>query len=130
MEDPALINVWTDWDFALLRAYQIIQDYTNPENGQLLWVDQSPEVDWEITSVFSGHDEALERAHEKRDKLKPGEKLVATAQFRFPDDPPSMSKWLEDLENDTARPMPANAPKDARPPTPEELAALRAGKLG
>lgn len=129
VEDPALINVWTDWDFALLRAYQIIEDYTDKETGQLVWIDQSPEVDWDVKSSFSGSIEAEERAMKNRE-LKPGERLYSVPVPRNPDDPPSMSKWLEDMENDTARPMPANAPSGARPPTPDELAQIKAGKLG
>lgn len=128
--DPALIQVWTDWDFALLRAYQIIEDYTLKTNGQLIWVDQSPEVDWDVESSFSGHDAALEIAHKNREELKPGETLIARPSFRNPEDPPSMTKWLEDMETGNARPMPADAPGGARPPTPEELEQIRAGKLG
>lgn len=127
--DPALINVWTEWDFALLRAYQIIEDYTDKATGQLVWIDQSPEVDWDVKSSFSGSRAAEDRYMKDRE-LKPGETVYAVPSIRNPEDPPSMIKWLEDLENDRAMPMPANAPKGARPPTPEELEQIRAGKLG
>lgn len=125
-ENPALINVWTSWDFALLRAYQIIEDYTDKETGQLVWVDQSPEVDWDIRHSYSGSREA-ELRYMKDKELKPGENIYAVPSIRNPEDPPSMLKWLTDLENDQARPMPANAPQGARPPTPEELARMRSG---
>jgi len=60
----------------------------------------------------------------KDKELKPGESVYAVPSIRNPEDPPSMLKWLSDLEEDRARPMPANVPEGARPPTPEELAAI------
>lgn len=58
-------------------------------------------------------------------ELKPGESVYAVPVLRDPDNPPSMLTWLEDLEKGEARPMEAHAPRGSRPPTAEEIAALR-----
>ena len=125
--DPALAHVPTSWDLALLRAYEIIQAYTG-ENGQLAWVDASPDVYWRERRGWSGHDEALEKAKEDAGDLPKGQYIYMEPEFDFPDDPPSLSKWVQQLDKDREEDMVDDAPRQekGRPPTPAELAALNA----
>jgi len=127
--DPIADTQWTDWDFALDRAFQVIEDFTDSQNGQLIWWDQSPEVRWEVRKRFSGHDAAVERRrnelHESGKELDPGEDLYAVPVFDNPQKPPTMNSWFEMLEEENGRIRPRGAPEGARPPTPQELADLK-----
>lgn len=94
---------WTTWDYALASTLQLIEDYTDKSTGQLYWYDQSDKVEWEVKSMFSGSQAALDR--EKDRDLEPGETLYAEPVFRNPEDRPTINEWLEDLANDTLHPQ-------------------------
>lgn len=115
---------WTTWDYALADAYQIIEDYTDSESGQWLPYDQSGDVYWDVKSRISGSLAAIRKAEENRE-LQPGESLYAVPVFRDDKDKPTLESWLKDVAEETNDARPAQA-KGARPPTPEELAALEA----
>lgn len=93
---------WTDWDITLATILQLVEDYTDKNTGQLYWIDQSDKVDWEVKSMFSGSQAALDR--EKDHELEPGETLYAVPVFRDDEDRPTISDWLKELEDDTAHP--------------------------
>lgn len=119
-EDPALVTVWTEWDYILLRVYQYIEDYTTP-NGQLVWVEEDPDVSWEITKVESFLERERHMFRESND-IREWENLRSKPVWDPEDEPPSMEKWLkriEEMENGGS-----NRPQRGRPPTPAELAAL------
>jgi hypothetical protein len=126
-EDPALVNVPTGWDIALIRALQIIEDYTG-SNGQLIWIDSSKDVDWDIRKSWSGHDEAIERATKDAGELDPGVALYAVPVPRDPANPPTLLQWAESMaeeELDNEGDL-IPVPEIGKAPTHEELLALRA----
>jgi hypothetical protein len=91
---------WTDWDYSLASVAQLIEDYTDKNNGQLYWIDASDKVSWELKSSYSGYDAAID----KDDKnLEPGESRYAVPVFDE-DDPPTISEWIESLEDETNHP--------------------------
>jgi hypothetical protein len=122
--DPSLANVWTEWDFILLRVFQYLEDYTT-QNGHPIWIEEDPDVYWEPTKTESGYERAL---HEYREanKLEPYEAVRMKPTWHEDAEPPSMEKWLNRLQREEEtggfdHPM-GGIP---RPPTPEELARLR-----
>lgn len=121
----AMSKDWTDWDYILSDVYQIITDFTDPESGQIMWFDQSAEVYWDVKRKSSGYMEAVENARKGDKELPAGVTLYAVPEFMNPDNKPTMASWLKDLEEDKADRRPSEH-RNARPPTPEELAAIRA----
>ncbi len=120
-DEPSLVNVWVEWDYILLRVMSYLKDYTST-NGQLVWFDEDPDIDWEISKRVSYHDKDMASFKEDND-VKPWETLTAKPHVREGSEAPSMSKWikmLEDEQTDSDRPAPG------RPPTAEELAAMSA----
>lgn len=95
-------NEWTEWDMALASVAQLIDDYTDKNNGQLYWVDASDKVQWEVRSSFSGYDAAV-KAEEENHEFLPGESLYAVPVIDE-NDPPTFQEWLEQLDNDTLYP--------------------------
>jgi len=121
---PAMASVWTEWDYILLRVYQYLQDYTT-ENGHPIWVEEDPDVGWDITTVTSGYEQEIHQFNENNE-VKPYQKLRAKPIWGDDVEPPSMEKWLRALEEDAKtgfEAMPEGG--TPRPPTPEELARLR-----
>lgn len=92
---------WTDWDITLASVLQLIEDYTDKNTGQLYWIDQSDKVEWEVKSMFSGSQAALDR--EKDRELEPGETLYAEPIF-LGEERPTIHDWLKELEEDAAHP--------------------------
>lgn len=123
--DPALVGVWTPWDFALLHAYQLHEDFTSGESGQWLPFDASPEVDWEVHTSYSGYMESVEK-YQKEHKDVPGERLYATPVFRDEEHKPTIEDYLKIMEEEreTGQRARKEEYRDARPPTAAELAAL------
>lgn len=116
------VEHWTDWDYALLYAFQMMEDLTDPQSGQFMPYDQSDKVWWEPVRTTSGYLRAVETETEKS-KTKPGERISAKPVFMEPTNPPTIESWLKEMEDGPSAPPEF---MDARPPTPEELAALRA----
>lgn len=117
---------WTEWDYLLADVEQTISDYTDPESGQYMPYDQSGEVDWDAQLKFSGALHAIQAA-EKSHPAKEGESYYAVPSFRDPANKPTLESWAKDLEEGKADGRPPEA-RESRPPTAEELAALRARK--
>jgi hypothetical protein len=114
---------WTTWDYVLADAFQVIEDYTDAESGQWLPFDQSGDVYWDVKSRISGSLAAIRKAEENRKELKPGESLYAVPVFKDENNKPTLESWLNDVAEEKNDARPAQA-RDARPPTPEELAAM------
>lgn len=91
---------WTDWDFTLAAVLQIIEDYTDKSSGQLMWYDQSDDVEWEVKSVYSGSQAALE-ADDRT--LEPGESTYAIPIFKD-GKKPTIHDWIKELESDSTHP--------------------------
>lgn len=90
---PYMSSEWTDWDFALASVGQLIEDYTNKDNGQLYWIDSSDKVEWQVRSSYSGYDAAMDGESES---LEPGESRYAVPVYDE-DDPPTLTEWIESL---------------------------------
>ena len=95
-------KAWTDWDYTLASVAQIIEDYTDKNNGQLYWVDASDKVEWEVKSSFSGYEAAVDAERNSRE-LEVGESLYAVPIIDE-DDPPTFQEWIDALDNDTNHP--------------------------
>jgi hypothetical protein len=115
---------WTDWDFVLAEVYQIIEDYTDKNSGQWIPYDSSGDIWWEVKSSYSGSTEAIEREQKNRGELKPGESLYAVPVFDESKPKPTLESWARDIEDEKADRRPEEH-RNARPPTAEEIAALR-----
>lgn len=115
---------WVEWDFILADVYQAICDITDSETGQLMHFDQSPNVYWDIKLRHSGSQEALDKYRKANPDLPAGASPYAVPVFRDPENKPTVEQWLKDLEEGKADLRPEEH-RDARPPTPEELAAIR-----
>lgn len=116
----------TDWvveDYILADVYQIIEDFTNKDNGVWLPYDQSGDVWWDVEERYSGYDEAIAKAQESRKEPKPGITLYAVPTFADPDNKPTLESWIRDMNEGKADGRPEKA-RNGRPPTPEELAAM------
>jgi len=114
-------DVWTDWDYILADVFQTIEDYTDPESGQFMPFDQSGDVHWDVHSRFSGANAAIDKRRADKE-LKPGESLYAVPVFDEKKPKPTLESWARDLQEEkVGRP---ESVRDARPPTPEELAKL------
>lgn len=87
---------------ALAAVCQIIEDYTNKDNGQLYWIDSSDKVTWDVKSSFSGYDAAIESARETHN-FQPGESLYAMPVYDE-SAPPTLAEWVESVTQDSVRP--------------------------
>lgn len=122
-ENPALASVYTEWDFVLVRVYQYMQDYTT-ENGQPIWVEEDPDVQWEMETRGSFLSKEIHDYRETHN-LKPWQFPTAKPVWEDNVEPPSMRKWLKRLD-DEAQGRDTDKPVRGRPPTVEELAAMQA----
>jgi hypothetical protein len=120
---PALASVWTEWDYILVRVVQYIEDYTTA-NGHLVWIDEDTDVYWEIDKASSGYERDTHDYREKNE-VHPWENLRAIPKWEDDVEPPSMEKWLRRLEEDEGQGFDRPQGGTPRPPTAEELAALR-----
>jgi hypothetical protein len=61
---------WTTWDYALMRAVQMIEDFTD-KNGLLAWEVDEDGVDVIAVERFDKFDAAVERITSKKGYKKP-----------------------------------------------------------
>lgn len=90
---------YIEWDYALLAAYQIIQDHTD-EDGILAWDNFSENVyigaDLKIRK-FKAAKHA--RTNAKRYKPQPGEMLVPNVELGY-GEWPTYSEWRKSMVED------------------------------
>lgn len=120
---PAMAAVWTEWDYILLRVYQYLEDYTTA-NGHPIWVEEDPDVYWDMTVSESGYERAVHEYRETND-IKVYQSIRAVPEWDETAEPPSMTKWLKRLEEDAQGGFDRPTGGVPRPPSAEELAALR-----
>ncbi len=121
---------WTDWDYALLSAYQLLDDYTDNRNGQLIWRDQDEYGEWLVESRYSYHDAAVEEAqnNRKEKRLDAGERLFARYE-PDPEHPATLKSFFERLGKEEEF-GPAGAAKvNAGSVTEDELLNVREQQL-
>lgn len=84
----------TDWDYALMAAYQVIEDHTDGD-GVLIWENESDDIAVETSwrqSKFRASVEARTRG--KNYKAKPGEYFVPDIRL-MGDEYPTYSDWVK-----------------------------------
>lgn len=121
-EDPALVSVYTEWDFILVRVYQYMQDYMT-DHGHPIWVEEDPDVEWEFEKRTSYLKRELHLFTESNE-LKEWEFPVAKPHWEDGHQP-TMQRWVERMEAE-AEGRDTDKPTRGRPPTVEELAAMQA----
>lgn len=121
--DAALASVWTEWDYILLRVHQYLEDYTTA-NGHVIWLEEDRDVWWDMTVSESGYERAVAEYRDTND-LKPYQAIRAVPQWEDDVEPPSMEKWLRRMDEEETGGFDRPQGGTPRPPTPEELAALR-----
>lgn len=115
--------MWTEWDFILLRVHQYMEDYTT-QNGHPIWVEEDPDVGWDITTSESFLERERDEYMQARE-LKPWQHIRMTPVVADGAEPPSMEKWLKRLEEDEGTGFKFPEGERPRPPTAEELARMR-----
>lgn len=122
--DPVRDTQWTDWDYTLLEACETIKMLRSPQSGQLRTLAEDPDVDWEIDYRVDYAAQDLAR-FEKEHEPEPGVDFFVTNPVKRNDEPFwTVSEWLDDIENGGGK-IDRQAPEGARPPTPEEMQAIR-----
>ena len=95
---------WTQWDYALVDAVQLIEDYSN-QHGIPIWDAEADNVEIEAHRKIDKFEAAKHRIT-GRDKYKgqPGEYFVPVPKKRF-GEWPTFESWLE--AQDTEKPQPS-----------------------
>jgi hypothetical protein len=89
--------VWTDWDYALATALQLIEDHTDAETGHLVWIEQSDRVTFDATRFVKKSVAATERkTNGKNYKAQPGERWRTRPVVMNGGDMPTMTEWYEE----------------------------------
>lgn len=88
-------EAWTSWDFALVAAYQIIQDHTD-SNGILVWENEADNIEVlaeRKTSKFDASRDSITSG--KNYKSKKGERWVPKVKKMY-GEYPTYSEWLNE----------------------------------
>lgn len=96
-EDPAHKD-WTQWDYRLLKAYELYNDMKNNQGFPMYW-DRSDRVRFDIESYTSKSKAALDRAEEQASKSKAknhGKILYAVPKTIDGGPLPTLEEFLED----------------------------------
>lgn len=85
---------WTDWDYALVAAYQIVQDNTD-SNGVLTWENESDNIEVLADRKISKFDASREaKTSGKKYRPQPGERFVPNVHLMY-GEYPTYSEWVE-----------------------------------
>lgn len=114
---------WTFWDYVLADIVEIIEGYTDPNNGQLRWIDESGDVWWDVKESYSGFDEAVENKQAKDEEHKPGVSYYAVPIFNDNLPRPTLESWIKAQASETTTRIPAEH-AGAHRPSAEELSAM------
>lgn len=86
-------DVWTDWDYALSAAFQVIQDYTD-SNGVLAWENEADNVEVLAERKISKFDAAREvKTSGKNYKAQKGERWTPRVR-KMNGEWPTFSDWV------------------------------------
>lgn len=115
LDDPKHTE-WTKWDVRIANAYQMLLDFE--VDGQPIWIDQSPRVNFVLGTRKSKSAAALERAQyneqKRADKMgnnytpKFGEKLYVTPVTIDGGPMPSKREWVK-AQQDKSKPSPSTS---------------------
>lgn len=88
---------WTEWDYALVTAYQIIQDNTNA-SGILSWENESENVMVEAVKKIDKFEQSRQNrtkgSEKKPYKPSPGETWVPRTKLQY-GEWPTYREWVE-----------------------------------
>lgn len=85
----------TSWDYALINALGVIEDYTM-ENGILAWENESDSVDVLAVQKIDKFEAAKESYNKRNKKEVAGGYLVPRVQLKpFAKEWPTMREWME-----------------------------------
>lgn len=87
---------WTDWDYVLVNAVQIIEDFTLP-SGLLAWENESDKIDvLAVQKVDKFRAAEQKYTNNKRNKEIPGGYFVPLVRLKpFVKEYPSFREWVE-----------------------------------
>lgn len=90
---------WTDWDYSLATALQVIEDYTDPETGHLLFVEQSDRVTFDAIKYTKKSVAAVERKTSgKKYKATPGERWRTKPRVMDGGEMPTLAEYIAEME--------------------------------
>ena len=94
---------WTSWDYALVQAVQLIEDYTD-QHGILVWERESDSVIVEAVAKVDPFEAAKEKATSgKNYKAAKGEYFfpkLSLVYWKDEDDWPTFRSWVESQVED------------------------------
>ena len=88
---------WTEWDFKLLKAHHLVQDWYR--DGIPIWWDESDRVTFDAKARVSKSRAAIERAQEaasKAGKSSPGRYFIAEPRVMDGGELPTRDEWLDE----------------------------------
>lgn len=87
-------EAWTSWDFALVSAYQIIQDHTD-QDGILVWDNDADNIEVLAERKISKFDASRDaKTSGKNYKPRPGERFVPKVKKTY-GEYPTYSEWVQ-----------------------------------
>lgn len=125
--DPVRDTAWTDVDYALVEAAQLIESFTSRESGQLRWLAEDPDVYWDTAEVV---DYAMVEVANHAENYKEGVPHGVTIYPRNPTkdgDFWTIDEWLDYLDNHQPH-VERNAPDGGHAPTIDEMEAREAAR--
>lgn len=92
-------EVWSDWDYALVAAFQVIEDNTN-KHGLLLWEVENERMDVQAVKKIDPFQAAVDRktrgSKKKGYNPEPGEYFVPELNLRG-GEWPTYSEYIKNL---------------------------------
>lgn len=87
---------WTTWDYALVQALQLIEDFSDG-NGLLIWERESEKVQVEAVKKIDPFDAAKERTTGRSNyKRTPGEYFVPRVTLHhWAEEWPTFEEWVQ-----------------------------------
>lgn len=86
---------WLEWDYVLVEALQLIEDYTT-DSGLLAWEADSDRVEVEAVRFTDKFEAARERSTSRKNyKAIPGERYRPRVKLRRGEDWPTFEEWVE-----------------------------------
>lgn len=97
---------WTTWDYVLISALQLIEDFSDP-NGLLVWEKESPNVKVEAVKKIDSFESAKERATSgKNYKRVPGEYFIPRVSLQYwAEEWPTLQDWIDAQSEPEAPPV-------------------------
>lgn len=125
--DPIRDTQWTEVDYALVEAAELVETFTSKSSGQLRWLAEDPDVYWDTGEIV---DYAAQAVSEHASNYKDGVPHEITI---YPKDPVkngefwTIDEWLDHLDKDQAR-ADRNAPVGGHAPTADEMEQREAAR--